>query len=229
MTPLTAALLFGLALGTRHAFEPDHLAAVSVLSSDGRGPRHGWIVGAIWGVGHTLALLVVGTVLALSAGVMPPMLSDAFEFTVAIMLVVLGVNACVRAARMGHIGPHHTHAHGRVQHVHSGPQEHVHLGPWTLALRPLLVGMLHGLAGSGALTALVMATLPGTAARLLYIALFGFGSVLGMTAISGIASWPLAQAAQKASAARWVRGAAGLFSTFYGLLWGWPVLVRLLS
>ena len=78
--------------------------------------------------------------------------------------------------------------------MHRGRPAHIHIGAWTLARRPLLVGAVHGLAGSGALTALVLTTLPTTAARLTYMALFGLGSTLGMAALSGLLGWPLARA-----------------------------------
>src|SRR5207253_10241601 len=83
--------------------------------------------------------------------------------------------------------------HGRVVHTHAGAAPHVHVGEWTLAKRPLLVGAVHGLAGSGALTALVLATLTSTAARITYMTLFGFGSTLGMAILSGLLGWPLAK------------------------------------
>jgi hypothetical protein len=229
MTPTTAAILLGLALGTRHALEPDHLAAVSVLNTESKSARHGLVLGAIWGLGHTLALLGVGLVLAFSAAALPDGLADVFELSVAVMLVVMGIQACVRAARASSHGPNTQHVHAGQSHTHAGPNAHVHVGSWTLAVRPLAVGMIHGLAGSGALSAWVMASLPSTASQLVYIALFGLGSLLSMAAISGLVGWPLARLAQTANAARWTRGAAGLCSLIYGLFWGWPPLERVLG
>ena len=100
------------------------------------------------------------------------------------------------------------HHHGRASTCTRATPAHVHIGAWTLARRPLLVGAVHGLAGSGALTALVLATLPSTAARLTYMALFGLGSTLGMAALSGLLGWPLARVGgdRGARAARVVRG-----------------------
>jgi hypothetical protein len=227
MMPMTEAILFGLARGTGHAFEADHLAAVTVLNADSRGARQGFVLGAIWGLGHSVALLAVGTVVALTAAALPQGVADAFESCVALMLVLLGTNAIVRAVRDAKLGPSRPHQHAGLAHVHTGPTEHVHLGRWTLAVRPLIVGMIHGLAGSGALSALAVAMWPGTTSRLTYIALFGVGSLLSMAAVSGLAGWPLARFAQKPSAARFVRGAAGLLSTGYGLYWGWPLVERL--
>ena len=143
------------------------------------------------------------------------------------MLVGLGLRAIRTALLEGRAGTPRAHAHHGAEHSHAGPHPHVHLGRHTLALRPLLVGLVHGLAGSGALTALVMASLPGTAERLAYIALFGFGSVLGMGLLSGLAGWPLQRLATRPRAARALAGATGLLSTTLGAFWGWPLLGRL--
>src|SRR5262249_17785928 len=114
---------------------------------------------------------------------MPPRISDLFEFFVALMLVGLGIRAVYQAAWQGVDGPVRHHHHGGVAHAHHSGAPHVHIGAWTLARRPLLIGAVHGLAGSGALTALVLATLPSTAAQLAYMGLFGLGSTLGMAAL----------------------------------------------
>src|ERR1700722_10299299 len=183
----------GSLLGMRHALEPDHLAAVSTLVTGERSNFKAALLGACWGLGHTLSLLVAGVVLVILRTEMPPRLADGFEFLVALMLIALGVRAVYLAARQGPAGPVHAHHHGHVHHTHHGVDAHVHIGAWTLARRPLLVGAVHGLAGSGALTALVLATLPSTAARLTYMALFGLGSTLGMAALSGLLGWPIAR------------------------------------
>src|SRR6185503_19459118 len=176
----------GSLLGMRHALEPDHLTAVSTLVSEGHDTRRAALMGACWGIGHTLSLIVVGAALLVLRAEMPAVASDVFELFVALMLIGLGARAIVIAARQGPSGPVHVHAHGDHVHVHRGVPAHVHIGTWTLARRPLVVGAVHGLAGSGALTALVLATLPTTSARLAYIMLFGIGSTLGMAALSGL-------------------------------------------
>jgi ABC-type nickel/cobalt efflux system permease component RcnA len=222
-------LLLGLLFGVRHALEPDHLAAVSVLNAHHPSPRRGAWLGASWGVGHSLALLVVAVILSLIESALPATLADVFELGVAIMLVGLGVNALRRAWREGAHGPTSAHTHGETAHTHATSARHVHLGPWTLATRPLLVGIVHGLAGSGALTAMVVAGLPSLGARLSYIALFGVGSVLGMAALSGLAGWPLARLARTPALARTVVATAGFCSAALGLFWGWPIAHRLLG
>ncbi|MCA2980086.1 MAG: hypothetical protein INH37_17560, partial [Myxococcaceae bacterium] len=102
----------------------------------------------------------------------------------------------------------------------AAPREHLHLCSWTFATRPLLVGLLHGLAGSGALTALVLAELPTTASRLGYIALFGAGSVLGMALLTGAAGVPLVRLARSPRLATGLLGVAGALSIIVGLCWG---------
>jgi high-affinity nickel-transport protein len=214
----------GSLLGMRHALEPDHLAAVSTLiTGEQNRYRAAWL-GACWGFGHTLSLLAVGALLVVLRAEMPARIANLFELGVAIMLVALGVRAIYRAGREGSAGAVHLHRHGGVVHVHRGADAHVHIGTWTLARRPLLVGAVHGLAGSGALTALVLSTLPSTAARLTYILLFGLGSTLGMAALSGAIGWPLAHAVRFRGVARGVSLAVGCLSTALGLFYGYTAL-----
>jgi hypothetical protein len=218
----------GSLLGMRHALEPDHLAAVSTLVTRERGGYKAALLGACWGLGHTLSLLVVGTALIALRAEMPARVSDLFELCVAFMLVGLGCRALVLAARQGPVGPAHVHHHGRMVHSHTGVPAHVHVGEWTLARRPLLVGAVHGLAGSGALTALVLATLPTTAARLAYISLFGLGSTLGMAALSGLLGWPVAKLGAHPHVSRTLALAVGCFSIVLGVAWGYPLVAQLL-
>src|SRR6266853_3216856 len=213
----------GSLLGMRHALEPDHLTAVSTLVTATPGERSGVraaMLGATWGLGHTLSLVVVGAVLVVLRAEMPARVADLFELFVAIMLVGLGVRAILVAVRQGPVGPAREHHHGRLVHNHPGATPHVHVGKWTLARRPLLVGAVHGLAGSGALTALVLATLPTTTARLAYMALFGLGSTVSMAALSGLLGWPVARLGSNRNLARGVSLAVGCASTVLGLAWG---------
>src|SRR6476646_7531112 len=115
-------------MGVRHALDPDHLAAVSVLAADAPGPRRGALLGALWGVGHAAALLGTGVVLAALAAELPAALCDAFELAVAAMLILLGARAVHRAVRAAGDGPTRLHAHGGgVAHRHAGPSRHVHV------------------------------------------------------------------------------------------------------
>lgn len=217
----------GSLLGMRHALEPDHLAAVSTLVTGERsGVKAAWL-GACWGVGHTLTLVAAGAMLVALRAQMPAAVSDAFEMGVALMLVGLGLRAIYNAARQGPDGPTHLHYHGRLVHLHPGAPAHVHIGRWTLARRPLLVGAVHGLAGSGALTALVLATLPSATAQVTYIVVFGLGSTAGMAALSGIIGWPIGRIARYPSLARGMSLTVGCVSTMLGLWWGYPLIGRL--
>ena len=218
----------GSLLGMRHALEPDHLAAVSTLVTDEKSRHKAALLGVCWGLGHTLSLLVVGAALVLLRAEMPAFAADVFELFVALMLIGLGLRAIYLAAREGLAGPAHPHHHGHRHHVHPGAPAHVHIGTWTLARRPLLVGAVHGLAGSGALTALVLTTLPSTAARLAYMMLFGLGSTVGMAALSGLLGWPLARVGSHRTLARGVSAAVGCVSIVLGVFWGYPLIGRLL-
>jgi len=202
----------GLGLGARHALEPDHLAAVSVLAAHRPGARRGLLLGAMWGLGHTLSLLACGIAVAIVAGRMPQALADLFELLVAAMLLALGGRAVFRA-RPG------LTARADVQ---------PHVARRVRAIRPMIVGAVHGLAGSGALVALATAALPTVAARLAFIALFGVGSIAAMSAISGLAGWPLARVARRPAAARVLLAIAGTTSVVLGLVWAWMPVHRLL-
>jgi hypothetical protein len=216
---------FGSLLGMRHALEPDHLAAVSTLVTGERSRTRAAVLGMAWGLGHTAGLVVVGLVLVLLRAELPSRVADFFELLVAVMLIVLGSRAVLEAIRQGQ--PAHLHRHTFAVHRHSGLPAHVHIGTWTLARRPLIVGAIHGLAGSGALTALVLTTLPSTAARLTYMALFGLGSTIGMTALSGLLGWPLARLGAHHIVTRGIAFAVGTMSVVLGLVWGYPLVGRI--
>ncbi|HEY7371865.1 MAG TPA: high frequency lysogenization protein HflD, partial [Polyangia bacterium] len=196
-------IALGLGLGARHALEPDHLAAVSVLAADRPGARRGLLIGALWGAGHTLSLLACGLAVAIAAVRIPPWLTELLEIAVAAVLIALGVRALRRASGARSRTARDEPAAGDARRLApAGGHAHVHVARRALALRPLLVGAVHGLAGSGALVALATAALPTAAARLAFIGLFGFGSIAAMSAISGLAGWPLARIARRPAAAR---------------------------
>lgn len=218
----------GSLLGMRHALEPDHLAAVTTLVSGERSTVRAALLGVWWGLGHTLALVLAGAVLVGLRAEMPAAAAELFEFAVALMLVGLGMRAIAQAARQGADGPTRIHRHGRIVHSHAGAPAHMHIGAWTLARRPLLVGAIHGLAGSGALTALVLATLPSASAQLAYVVLFGLGSTLSMAALSGLLGWPLARVGTHHAVGRSVSLAVGCLSTAIGVVWGYPTIARFL-
>ena len=210
----------GTLLGMRHALEPDHLAALSTLLTGERNIRKAAWLGVYWGIGHTLTLLVAGTLLVVLRADMPAMASDLLACAVVLLLVGFGFRAIYLSAGQASAGPTHSHVHGA--RSASAP-----VGRWTLARRPLLVGAVHGLAGSGALTALVMSTIPSMGARLTYLVLFGVGSTLGMAALSGLMGWPIARVGAHGAVARCVSLAVGCISIMLGLYWGYPLISRL--
>ena len=210
----------GTLLGMRHALEPDHLAALSTLLTGERNIRKAAWLGVYWGIGHTLTLLVAGTLLVVLRADMPAIASDVLACAVVLLLVGFGFRAIYLSAGQASAGRTHSHVHG-------APSAAASVGRWTLARRPLLVGAVHGLAGSGALTALVMATIPSMGARLIYLVLFGVGSTLGMAALSGLMGWPIARVGTHGAVARSVSLAVGCISIMLGLYWGYPLIGRL--
>jgi len=207
----------GTLLGMRHALEPDHLAALSVLLTGERSVRKAAWLGVYWGIGHTLTLLAAGTLLVVLRAEMPAIATDLLSGAVVLMLIGFGTRALYLSASPVPVRPTHSHTHG----AKSGA---AYVGPWSLARRPLLVGAVHGLAGSGALTALVMATIPSAAARLTYLATFGIGSTVGMAALSGLLGWPIARVGTQGVVARGITLAVGCVSILLGLYWGYPLI-----
>lgn len=228
MSALASGWVLGFLLGLRHALEPDHLAAVSTLIADGPRPRRAALVGSLWGLGHATALVLAGGLLLVLRLDLPARAGRALELGVAVMLVVLGIQSVRRAVREGRTGGERTHAHGPASHAHPGAPDHVHLGGWALARRPLLVGLVHGLAGSGALAALALATMPSIGAGLTYVVIFGLGSIAGMALMTGAAGLPLGRLARGGPARAAVLSVAGLASIGMGLVGGAPVALALL-
>jgi hypothetical protein len=227
---MIAALLgmsLGLVAGVRHAFEPDHVAAVTTLAAGEK--RVSRLVGfaTSWGLGHGVMLVGVGGMMFALHAVMPERIGAVLELLVALALVVLGVRALVLAKRAGSSGPlaAHTHGHAHV-HVHRGPSGHVHVGRATFARLPFIVGLVHGLSGSGALTALAVSKLYSLGQGLLFMTLYASGAVLGMALLAGIAGVPLARLAQKPGVARGLIAASGVLSLGVGLSWAYPILAR---
>jgi hypothetical protein len=206
----------GALLGMRHALEPDHLAAVSTLMTGERSSAKAAWLGAFWGLGHTLTLFTAGALLVLLQTEMPPITAQLLQACVVLLLVGFGVRAIHLGARRVPKGPTHTHRS-------PGAWSSFQVDRWTLA-RPFMVGAVHGLAGSGALIAIVVTTLPSTMARLGYLLLFGVGSTVGMAALSGLMGWPLARLGAHPVFARTVALCVGGFSIALGLSWGYPLI-----
>ncbi|HSN05664.1 MAG TPA: hypothetical protein VLS44_11800 [Nitrospira sp.] len=210
----------GFVLGLRHALDADHLAAVSTVLAERPSMRASGLVGLWWGLGHTLTLLLVGTVVLVSGVQVPEPLAVLAECGVGALLVLLGGTLAVKLYReRWHV---HSHLHDGEPHVHlhshQRQDDHVH-AHWTArSLRPLLIGMAHGIAGSAALMLVILSNTSGIGQGLLYIAVFGIGSIFGMIAIGLTLSlpvmWSLA-AGRRAFVA--VQGTASLGSVCLGL------------
>jgi high-affinity nickel permease len=198
---LVTALGLGLLLGLRHALDADHVAAVSTLVSRERGLVRSCLLGAFWGAGHTLALLGAGIAVIAFKLTITPGVEEALERTVGLVLVLLGGHVLLRAlAGLRVHGHEHTHdgvAH-RHAHLHVGSSDAAHVHLIQLGGRPFVVGLLHGLAGSAALTLLVLGTIPSPIGALAYIVVFGVGSTAGMLLLSGLVGLPVALAAHGA-------------------------------
>lgn len=191
-------------LGFRHAFEPDHLAAVSALAT--RPAARLWSaarLGLIWGLGHTATVGVVALLIIVLGVHIPARFWPTTELLVATLLVLLGLTVIWRYVR----GRWHMHAHTHLSsihfHLHSHSQEpsHDHSHAFVDARRSLGFGIAHGLAGSGAIAALLVAAAPDTASRIGYFAAFGAGTIVGMLAVSLTLSLLVRAAAERG--ARW--------------------------
>ena len=193
---LIAALGLGFQLGLRHAMEADHVAAVSTFVSQDRTLLRACLRGTFWGIGHTAALLAAGLAVVAFKLRIPPAFERGVETCIALVLILLGGHVLLRA--LGMLSLHsHAHVHDGVVHRHAhmhvgphGAHDHVHL--FAGARRPLLMGLLHGLGGGGALVLVVLTTLPSQGAALLYILVFGVGSTAGMLVLSGLMGVPFA-------------------------------------
>lgn len=220
-TSALGVLIIGLGLGLRHALDADHLAAVSTIVSERKNWFSSLLIGGLWGVGHTASLLFAGAAVILMRFDIGRY-EKPLEFCVALMLIGLGVNALYKLARGGRIHFHehshagHTHVH---PHLHDDKPEPVHSHHGLkLGVRPLIIGMVHGLAGSAALMLTVLATIKSTALAFAYIIIFGAGSIGGMMVMSLILSLPIHLTTRhftKTNLA--VRALAGCFSLGFGL------------
>jgi hypothetical protein len=197
----------GFVLGLRHALDADHLAAISTIVTERRSLLSSLLVGASWGFGHTLALLLAGVGVLLLRFHITDRMAQVFETCVGIMLVVLGANV-LRTL----VGRARSDTHG---HTTVAPSSHAHV--WLVA-RPLLVGMVHGLAGSAPLLLLTLTVIASPLAALFYIAVFGVGSMIGMTITSLLVSVPARFTVEHFGRTHLaVRGLTGLFSVGLGL------------
>ena len=192
--PSYAAILgFGFLLGLRHALDADHLAAISTVLAERPSFRASSAVGFWWGIGHTMTLLLVGAVVLAWDIRIPERFELVAESGVGLLLIVLGGTLAWKLYReRWHVHSHH-HDDGLHVHLHSHRQQddHRHRHWMAGSLRPLCIGMAHGLAGSAALMLIVLSSTHELGSGLLSIAVFGVGSIVGMMAIGLTISLPL--------------------------------------
>ncbi|MEK6982997.1 MAG: urease accessory protein UreH [Nanoarchaeota archaeon] len=217
-TVLLTLLGFGLISGIKHAFDADHIAAISTLVSNHKSIKKSTLLGMFWGFGHTISLLVVGLIVLLLKIPVPRKISLSFEFIVGLMLVVLGLNVL---ATMNRNKMHlHKHKHAEIEHIHfhshksAKHHSHEHL-PLN---KSLFIGIMHGLTGSAALTLLVLSSINSIWLGLIYVLIFGIGSIIGMVLISSVVLLPLTLITNKlGEIQKLLRLGIGSVSTIIGL------------
>ncbi len=223
---LLAALVLGILLGSKHSLDPDHVVAVSTIVSEYKNPLRSFWVGISWGLGHTTTLLIIGIVIIALRLTIPERMALLFEFAVGVMLVGLGIQV-IYSFRKKKV---HQHAHGHEEeahhhfHSHSKSPEHVPehhnthgIGKPFLRRKSYVIGLVHGVAGSAALALLVLASIESPIAGLVYIMLFGLGSVLSMGIMTVIIGLPFViSAGRLPNLNRTIQFAVGSLSILFG-------------
>lgn len=246
MGQLLAFAGFGFLLGMRHATDADHVIAVTTILSRSRRFLDSTLVGALWGLGHTTTVLVVGILIIVFNVVIPPPVGLAMELGVAVMLIALGVlnlTGVLRGVteRLTPPAPMHGHDHAH-RHAHDAEAAHAHghahlhghgsdrrLGlvetfGWYQLLRPVVVGLVHGLAGSAAVALLVLSTIREPGSALVYLLIFCAGVAAGMAVLTSIIGLPfLVSRARSEAINRWLTLGSGALSLAFGLYLGYQI------
>ncbi len=235
MSQLVALAGFGFLLGMRHATDADHVIAVTTILNRSKRFLDTTLIGVLWGLGHTITVVVVGVLIIVFNVVIPPPVGLAMEFAVALMLIGLGIlnlTGSLRSLteRLTPPAPLHAHDHG-----HSGTSHgHLHghgeqrglvatLGPYQL-IRPVVVGLVHGLAGSAAVALLVLATIQDTGTAIVYLVIFCIGVAAGMAVLTTVIGLPfMVSRRRSAQVNRWLTIGSGLLSLAFGLLLAYEV------
>ena len=238
---LAAILGLGFTLGLKHATEADHLAAVSAIVSERRSMLQSAAVGILWGVGHTASLLVAGFLVIAVGVTIPQPVANLFELLVALMIIFLGTRLLYTILRARHDIHVHAHTHnGRPHiHLHCHDEHHAHstgvshddahngLSGW----RPVLVGVVHGLAGSAALTLLVLSEVVRNGTPTLgfvYLLVFGLGSIGGMLMMTSLIGVPISLGVRFfRSTLVPMRALAGVLSTTFGFFYALRIIEKL--
>jgi len=248
MIGLFSIIALGFFLGMRHATDPDHVIAVSTIVARHRSLSHAALIGALWGLGHTITILAVGSGIVVFGWVIPARVGLSMEFSVGLMLILLGVfnlsglwqwmSASLTpypsqpdgAATHSHAHAHgdyvHTHPHAHNPEVHSHDPAHTPLNWFDRhfrqlglyqAARPLVVGLVHGLAGSAAIALLVLTTIRNPRWAVAYLLVFGLGTVAGMMLITAFLAVPFSLSSRKFTRINsGLRLASGLISLCFG-------------
>jgi len=226
MLGLLSILTVGFFLGMRHATDPDHVIAVSTIVSRHRSMQQAALIGAIWGVGHTITIFAVGSGIILFGWVIPARLGLSMELTVGLMLILLGALNLTGmldwlTRNFAHARSHH---HGSETRPHAPADNSLRkldrkfgrLGIYHI-IRPLIVGLVHGLAGSAAVALLVLATIGNAKWAVVYLLVFGAGTIAGMMLITGAIGAPLAyRRGEIPWLGRGLRTVSGVISVAFG-------------
>ncbi len=216
---LLSVLALGFILGIKHAIEPDHVIAVSTIASRSKKIWHASLAGVFWGIGHTATLFIVGITFILMKGEIPEILVMSLEFLVGIMLVYLGVTTIlsfkhVHVHEHEHDGHEHQHIHA---HLYEGMHAHKHEHKKASFIKSMLIGFVHGLAGSGAMILLTMSTVKSVWEAVMYILIFGVGTVIGMLFFTTIIGIPFVLSKKRSTMNKTITITMGAISTVFGI------------
>ncbi|MCH6266404.1 sulfite exporter TauE/SafE family protein [Neobacillus citreus] len=214
-------LALGFVLGIKHAIEPDHVIAVSTIASQSKKLLRSSLAGVFWGIGHTATLFIIGIIIILMKGEIPEKWAMSLEFLVGIMLVYLGVSTVlsfksIHIHQHEHHGEEHKHVHS---HTHMGKHGHKHKHQNVSYLKSMVIGLIHGLAGSGAMVLLTMSTVHSVWEAALYILIFGVGTIIGMLFFTTIIGIPFVFSSKKVGLNKSLTQITGLISIVFGIFY----------
>lgn len=216
---LLSVLGLGFVLGIKHAIEPDHVIAVSTIASQSKKLLRSSLAGVYWGIGHTATLFIIGIILILMKGEIPEKWAMSLEFLVGIMLVYLGITTIlsfknIHLHKHKHDGELHKHVHS---HDYNSVHEHHAQHKKVSYLNSMFIGLVHGLAGSGAMVVLTMSTVNSAWEGAIYILIFGVGTVIGMLFFTTLIGIPFVFSAKKLSLNKTLTQVTGVISTVFGI------------